>query len=194
MDLSPFGKYILNFQVSEVSSFTNIRWEALCLEACDLSGPCQDWLCKISLLRWVSHRHVAWQCQEHQKSPAVHFWKDGRLPGSKPAGAAPSEGKVSFYTGLSEQDIDEDFDYIEKQGPQTYHSNTQLRWIQSSSLVKIVQFIIGQSVWLKRLCGIWWTTVFLPYLSMTFPWHGLTWGLVFWSFWRIFSPPSLTRP
>ena len=47
----------------------------------------------------------------------------------QPSGGIPSEGKASFYTGMSEQDIDDGFDFIEKHGPRTHHSNTQLRWI-----------------------------------------------------------------
>ncbi|CAL1167123.1 unnamed protein product [Cladocopium goreaui] len=47
----------------------------------------------------------------------------------QPAGGNSAEGKVNFYTGLNDDDIDAGFDYIEKHGPGTHHSNTQLRWI-----------------------------------------------------------------
>ena len=45
-----------------------------------------------------------------------------------PAGAASSDRKT-FYDGLSDDKIDEGFDFIEQYGPRSHHSNTQLRWI-----------------------------------------------------------------
>ena len=45
-----------------------------------------------------------------------------------PAGAASSDRKT-FYDGLSDDKIDEGFDFIEQYGPRSHHCNTQLRWI-----------------------------------------------------------------
>ena len=45
-----------------------------------------------------------------------------------PAGAAPSDRKT-FYDGLSDDKIDEGFDFVERYGPRSHRSNTQLRWI-----------------------------------------------------------------
>ena len=45
------------------------------------------------------------------------------------AAALTSSDKAAFYHHLSEEDIDAGFDFIERDGPRTRHSNQQLRWI-----------------------------------------------------------------
>lgn len=44
-------------------------------------------------------------------------------------GSAGGEAKGSFFQGMTEDDIDQGFNFIEKYGPHSHHSNTQLRWI-----------------------------------------------------------------
>lgn len=100
---------------------------------------------------------------------------------------------MSFYTGLSEQDIDEDFDYIEKQGPQTYHSNTQLRWIQSSSLVTSPIHHWPERLIKEALRNLMNNGVLtLPVHDFPLTWVDVEPGILI--ILENFSPPSLTRP
>ena len=78
---------------------------------------------------------VAWQGNAKNTKKALQYMLE-KMGGFQvqgytlqPASGANPEGKANFYTGLSEQDIDDGFDFIENHGPRTHHSNTQLRWI-----------------------------------------------------------------
>jgi hypothetical protein len=44
----------------------------------------------------------------------------------QPAGGNNAGGTVNFYTRLGDEGIGAGLDYIEKHGPRTHHSNTQL--------------------------------------------------------------------
>ena len=79
---------------------------------------------------------------KHKESTPVHNGKMGgfhvQMRSLQPSGTASTENKG---------DIDAGFDYIEKHGPRTHHSNTQLRWIAK-------QFILEDSPvnqWPERL-------------------------------------------
>lgn len=77
----------------------------------------------------MSFCNVAWKCQEYQKGFAAHGGFQVQSFSLQPVGGGAPEGKANFYSGLSEQDVGAGFDYIEKHGPRTHHSNTQPRWI-----------------------------------------------------------------
>ena len=104
----------------------------------------------------MSWSDVAWQCEKHQKGILPHGGKMGgfqvQMSSLRPAGGNSAEGKVNFYTGLGDDDIDAGFDYIEKHAPHIHHSNARLLTYQ------IPRLTLFTNLWICP-CGLNWLSV-----------------------------------
>ncbi|CAJ1444831.1 unnamed protein product [Effrenium voratum] len=99
---------------------------------------------------------VSWQANAKNTKKAIQYMLEKMggfqvqsfaLQASGNGGMQSDNKNNNFFQGLTEENIDQGFDFIEAHGPRTHHSNTQLRWISK-------QFISDESpiqTWPERL-------------------------------------------